>query len=335
MDNRAPGVMGLYAKSLAEQQKKGREAGKAHLQPVFAEEPEEVSTSPASVVSEPAAAKKVEKAERPAAKGSETVELIDTDLIDPWEFADRPDDEFGDLESLTDNIRIHGQETPILVRPNKKAKGRYELIYGRRRWTVCKDLGIKVKAFVRNYDDRQAYAAMYRENSERKDISSWARAVSYRKALDKGLYESESALAANLGISRATMSNIMVYTRIPGEVAAAIGPMHNVSILTAKAILRCASGDEESVERLISVADKIQAGELTGDKVEKAVVASSTKRSSETKIVTDSQGRKLFSYRDNGRTFLELNFYQEAEKKAGVDKIVNALKELFSNANES
>lgn len=332
---RAPGVMGLYAQTLAQQKQKGLASGKARLEKVFDDEPE-APAAPASVVSKPAAPAPVlspapadDTADATKAKPSaERVHLLDPIKITPWDLADRPDEEFGDLESLTESIRLHGQEVPILVRPTDK-RGHYELIYGRRRWTVCQDLGVKVKAFIREVDDKAAYELMCLENSDRQELSSWARALSYKKAIEKGIYPTESALAAHLGLSRSTMSNIMVYTRLPKEVAEAIGPMSKVSILTAKAILS-ASQDPANIPTLIEAADRIRNAELCGDKVLSYVGRARREPSEGLKVATDGDGRKLFSYRRTGRGGYELHFSKEAAKRKELDQIVEYLNELFS-----
>lgn len=330
MKERAPGAMGLFAETLAQQKAKGLASGKARLEKVFDDEPTREKPVSASVVSEPVApaAPAEETPEQSKVKpGAERVHLLDPAKITPWDLADRPDDELGDLESLTESIRMHGQEVPILVRPTDK-RGHYELIYGRRRWTVCQDLGVKVKAFIREVDDKSAYELMYLENSDRQELSSWARAISYRKAIDKGIYPTESALAAHLGISRSTMSNIMVYNRLPKEVTEAIGSMSKVSILTAKAILS-ASQDSENIPALVDAADRIRNADLCGDKVLSYVGRARREPSEGLKVATDGDGRKLFSYRHTGRGGYELHFSKEAAKRKDLDQIVDYLNELF------
>lgn len=340
MKERAPGVMGLYAQTLAQQKQKGLAQGKARLEKVFDDEPEQETPAPASVVSkpepqapkqpEPAAEVKVDASEPSTTsrkRSSDAVHTLDPSRITPWELADRPVEEFGDLESLTESIRLHGQEVPILVRPTSK-RGEYELIYGRRRWTVCRDLGIKVKAFVREVDDKTAYELMCIENSDRSELSSWARALSYKKAIDKGLYPTESALAAHLGLSRSTMSNIMVYNRIPSDIATAIGPMTKVSIQTAKAVL-AASQEPDNIPALLDAATRIRDGDLCGDKVLSYIGRTKRSAGDGLKVATDGEGRKLFSYRATGRGGYEIHFTKEAAKRKEIDDIVSHLSELL------
>lgn len=322
----APGVMGIMAASLAEQRTKALEDTKGRLERVFDDDDFEPAVAPASVVS---IASEAPAQKDPAAnlKTTERVVSIDPDVIVPWDLADRPLDEIGDLESLTESIRIHGQETAALVRP-AKTKGRYELIYGHRRWMVCRDLGIKLRCIVREMDDKTAHKKMVLENSDREAISSWARALNFKKAIDNGLYPSESALAASLGIHRSSLSNIMAFTRIPADVAEAIGPMSKVGVQTAKAIVTLCKSEEQR-EFVIKNAEKIAAGAMTGDSLISACNRAQKPRERETKVVTDDSGRKLFSMRQTGRGMTEVMFYPEALRRYTEEEMINKIKGLF------
>lgn len=314
MEERAPGAMGMMASSIAAAKKN---PGKAQLERVFDAPPRpKPAQKPAAVVSEGS-----------SSGTQDLVYEIDPELIDEWEFVDRPESEFGDLEELTASVRSFGQEVPILLRP--KQGGRYELIYGRRRWTVCKDLGIKVKAFVRQIDDRTAYQKMSLENRSRQDLSSWARAMSYKKAIDMMLYESQSALAAHLGIDRGTLSNMMIYTKLPDSLTQAIGSMKNVGIHTAKTIV--AMLDEPANEpALLQLADQIGAGKLAGKSLISAVHRlRETDAETGSGIARDEAGNKLFSWRLTDRGAVQLTFAKESLKDRAVDDLVKQIRDSF------
>lgn len=314
MEERAPGAMGMMASSIAAAKKN---PGKAQLERVFDTPPRpKPAQKPAVVVSEVT-----------ASGTQDLVHEVDPELVDEWEFVDRPESEFGDLEELTASVRSFGQEVPILLRP--KQDGRYELIYGRRRWTVCKDLGIKVKAFVRQIDDRTAYQKMSLENRSRQDLSSWARAMSYKKAIDMMLYESQSALAAHLGIDRGTLSNMMIYTKLPESLTQAIGSMKNVGIHTAKTIV--AMLDEPANEpALLQLADQIGAGKLAGKSLISAVHRlRETDAETGSGVVRDDAGNKLFSWRLTDRGAVQLTFAKESLKDRAVDDLVKQIRDSF------
>lgn len=322
----APGVMGIMAASLEER--------RAKIERVFTDNEDFVPVTATPVVSEPEPEPEPPSPSKPRLNGLERSEdivvLIDPNLIDPWKYADRPDDEFGDLEETTESIRAHGQEVPALVRPSK-VKGRYELIYGRRRWTICKDLGRKLKTFVKDLDDATAYEKMYLENKLRTDISAWARACNHKLALDDGLYASESALAAKLGIHRGSLNNIMTLTRLPAEVIEAVGRdgMRKMGVQTAKTILSLTKEDPENVKKIVALSDKIAAGSLGPEAIAKAVQNEKKPRERDTRIIVDEAGKKLFSLRHTGRNMTEVMFHPEALRRYSEEELISKIKGLF------
>lgn len=323
---RAPGAMGMMAASLAEH-RKGGPLPKAQLERVFDDPLPEPAKAPVSVVPTPAPTPKAPSVK--ADKSDDIVYYLDPNDVEPWFLADRRPGEFGDLSRMTESIRINGQEVPALVRPGK-TKGKYELIYGRRRWTVCKDLEIKLKTFIRAVSDQEAFEKMVLENLDREDVSNWTRALSFKAAIEAGVYPSESALAAKNNFHRATMSNIMSLTRIPEAVVEAIGEdgMQKMSIGSAKAIL-AACKSEAGMEKVISLASKIAEGTLSGESITKTVERSTKPDTRETKIVTTPDGKKLFSCRVTGRGMTELMFYPEALRDIPQEELLNKIKGLF------
>lgn len=198
----------------------------------------------------------------------EIIRELDTSLIDEWEMVDRHMAEFGDMDSLIEQITDLGQRIPALVRP--KDGGRFELIYGRRRLTACREIGIKLKAVVKKIDDQEAFLEMFVENSGREDVSTWTKAMSIKRALDSGIYKNQSALATKLNISRSHLTNLMAYTRIPEAVSDAIGPMHRVGVDMAVKLAKLTE-DPSTHERLIELAPQIASGKLSARGIEKAL----------------------------------------------------------------
>ncbi|TCR97822.1 plasmid partitioning protein RepB [Rhizobium sp. BK418] len=167
---------------------------------------------------------KVERAndlERQLAEGQTVVEL-DTALVDASFVADRLEVDAAELAQLTDQIREHGQQVPILVRPHPDAKGRFQVAFGHRRLAAAKALGIKVKAIVRVLSDEQLVVSQGQENNARTDLSYIERALfAYR--LDEKGFGSDVVMAA-LNVDRAALSKMRVVTRqVPIALISAIG----------------------------------------------------------------------------------------------------------------
>ena len=74
-------------------------------------------------------------------------------------------------ERLMASIKTYGQQVPILVRPDPDADGKYQIVYGRRRVLAMRDLGLPIKALVRDLDDRELVMAQGQENTQRRDLS--------------------------------------------------------------------------------------------------------------------------------------------------------------------
>jgi len=248
---------------------------------------------------------------------------LDPDLIDEWELVDRPVEEFGDLSELMNSIAHHGQSIPILVR--QASAGRFELIYGRRRLKICKDLGIQVKAFVRDLNDQDAYQQMVIENEHRQDISSWAKALSYKKVLDRGIFPSQASLAIHLGIDRSALTNILVYTRIPEPVSQAIGTFSKVGIHTARALLSL-SEDKNNYEPLIALAPKIASGEMGAKKLVRAVAKARNPYTRNTgSAVFNETGSKIFSLRRTPKRAVQILFPSDVVSRFSEDELKQRL----------
>ena len=108
-----------------------------------------------------------EELKQQVANGALPVEL-DPGLLDPSPFADRfVDQDLTAVEALKISLTEHGQEIPILVRVHPTVPGRYQIAYGHRRARAASELGIAVKAYVRELDDDRLVVAQGVENSAR------------------------------------------------------------------------------------------------------------------------------------------------------------------------
>ena len=110
---------------------------------------------------------------------------IDPALIDPSPFPDRlPDDAPEDFNSLKRAIEEDGQQVPIALRRHPTNSGRFQIIYGHRRWRAAQELGRRVRAFVIEADDRQLVIAQGVENTARQDLS-WIEKALFAARMDE------------------------------------------------------------------------------------------------------------------------------------------------------
>lgn len=180
--------------------------------------------------------------------------------IIPWRFTDRPENEMGDINDLAESIKKHGQQAPALARKNGQ---HYELIFGNRRWRACSQIKTDLLCrIVPGLDDKTAAALQTLENLEREDLSDYARAISFKKMLDNKVFETEMQLGEKLRIPRATLNDILSYTRLPVEVSSKLIDIHKISrrVIVKLAVLSKDSGNKVYIEQLIQ---KINSGGIT------------------------------------------------------------------------
>ncbi|OBY25677.1 plasmid partitioning protein RepB [Leisingera sp. JC1] len=153
---------------------------------------------------------------------SQSAQEIDVSEIADSEIADRFDVQDG-LDDLVESIRDSGQELPVLVRYRRGDGPRYEVVYGRRRIAACRALGIKVKAFIKDMDLREALKSQALENSARLQRSFIEQAVFAAKLEQAGFTRQDICEA--LVVDKGTLSKLISVVRdVPASVIRAIGP---------------------------------------------------------------------------------------------------------------
>lgn len=157
----------------------------------------------------------------------EVVVELDPDQVVGSFVKDRLGEDDAEFHELVEAIRVRGQDSPILVRPQGEDGSQYQVVFGHRRVRAAKELGRKVRAVVKVLDDRTHVIAQGQENSARANLSFIERAMFARRLEDLG-YDREvigTALAANAALISKMVS---VTARIPVKVIDAIGPAPGV-----------------------------------------------------------------------------------------------------------
>lgn len=166
-------------------------------------------------------AHRAEEIEKKLAEGQTIVEL-DASLIDSSFVVDRLSVDAEDTASLVAQIREHGQQVPILVRPHPESEGRYQVAYGHRRLAAAKELGRKVRAVVRDLTDELLVVSQGQENNARTDLSFIERSFFALRLEERGF--SREIIMASLGVDKAALSRQIALAKLlPPELIAAIG----------------------------------------------------------------------------------------------------------------
>ena len=165
---------------------------------------------------------RAEEIERRLAEGQAVIEL-DASSIEPSFVQDRMP---GDIDGLLASIREQGQQVPILVRPHPAHPARYQVAFGHRRLRAVAELGMPVRAVVRELTDEQLVVAQGQENNEREDLTFIEKA---RFAHHLNRQFSREIVIAAMSIDKSNLSKMLLLVdTLPSELIEAIGPAPGV-----------------------------------------------------------------------------------------------------------
>lgn len=160
------------------------------------------------------------------ASGEVIIEL-DPIQIDGSFIGDRLGDDDEDFASLKEAIRTQGQSTPILVRVHPGDQTRYMVVFGHRRLRVARELGIKVRAVVKDVDAIAHVILQGQENSARANLTFIERAVFARRLQDAG--QTKETIKTALSIDDTLLSRMLsIVEIIPLQVLEALGPSKGI-----------------------------------------------------------------------------------------------------------
>lgn len=145
---------------------------------------------------------------------------IEVTKIEPNPWNPRTTFEDTAMEELVDSIKRFGVLQPICVRPHSTDKGRYQIVYGQRRWAACKRLRLKavpVKEPIVPISDKEAIDMMGDENIKRQAYSP-VELAKYFEIRNDVLGEKEKETAQTFGIHKDYVSDIKQLTRLPEEI---------------------------------------------------------------------------------------------------------------------
>lgn len=245
-------------------------------------------------------------------ENSHTLITLDPSICAPWTFANRSENELGDIDALAHSLKMEGQQEPILVRPSKSKSSdiKYEVVFGRRRWEAASKIKLPLLAICKNLTDQEAAIAQKAENENREPVSPYSEAIHYKKLLEKGCFKSEHDLSAKLGIPKSSLYELMAFTKIPEEIMSLIHNPHKISKLIAVKINSLLKADENNFAILRKIAPKIGDSIDTPTKLENQLNILSAKiktstLSSENYIYN---GTSLFNIQKNkGKTKITFN----------------------------
>lgn len=152
----------------------------------------------------------------------EVIVDLDPRLIDASFVADRLSDNGEEFQELLQAIRDSRQTTPILVRPSSTDAKRYMVVFGHRRLRVARELGVPVKAIVKQLDDTTSAVVQGQENAARSNLSFIERAYFAQNLIGSGM--TKETVRSSLAIDEAMLSKMLaVIEAVPASVITALG----------------------------------------------------------------------------------------------------------------
>ena len=140
---------------------------------------------------------------------------LNVDEIENNPFQPRREFNPDEIASLAESIKNHQQLQPILVRI---VDGRYQLISGERRLRATIHAGLsKIRAEVREADDRLVAELAIIENLQRKDLNPIEKALSFKRYIQEHKCKQDD-LARRLSIDRSTIANLMRLLELPQQI---------------------------------------------------------------------------------------------------------------------
>ncbi len=144
---------------------------------------------------------------------------------------------------MSTSLGKHGQLVAVKVRSSPKHEGKYELVYGHRRFLAAKNLGWKsIKAEIIQADESQMIFQSLIENLEREELSDYEKAVTFKR-LNKDFHLTYQQIGELFGFSKTHIGNYVSmlglfdsdYLASEPEV---VGWLHKVTEHHARVLLR-------------------------------------------------------------------------------------------------
>ena len=122
------------------------------------------------------------------------------------------------INELATSIKNNGLIQPIVVRPDPRTQGFYEIVAGERRWLAAQKAGLhEIPVVILNLDDNQSLEVAIVENIQREDLNALEEARGYEKLIKEFSYDHEK-LSKFMGKSRSHISNTLRLLILPVDV---------------------------------------------------------------------------------------------------------------------
>lgn len=267
--------------------------------------------------------------------------FIDPKECEPWEYANRSEEEMGEIDELMESIKSNTQLQPALIRIHPAPHGdiKYQVIFGRRRLEACKRLGMPFLVIKKNgLTTQEAIACQDAENKLRANVSNYSNALLYRRLIQDKTFSGEKELAEKLHIPKQSLNDLMSFNKIPQAVVSKIPDMHNLPVYMALKIAKLASEGTDTVSKLTEIAPKIGNIVNTPSKLEAALNQKSHIKSNVphgTLTINAPDGKKLFTFKIDSKGIPTITLNKAATDGIDFNRLCDEVKLLLLKFTES
>ena len=182
--------------------------------------------------------------------------MVDVTKIETNPYQPRTEFDQGELQELSQSIKIHGLIQPVTLRA--LGNDTFQLISGERRLRASKLAGLtEVPAYIRVANDQEMLEMALIENIQRSNLNAIEIAISYQRLMDECQLTHET-MSERVGKKRSTISNYVRLLKLPPQVQSAIKD-NKISMGHARALAGIETIDKqlaifkEVVEKKLSV----------------------------------------------------------------------------------
>lgn len=255
---------------------------------------------------------------------------VDPNECEPWKYANRLEDELGDIDGLMQSIKANKQLQPALIRNHPKPHGniKYEIIFGRRRHLACLKLGIPFLAIRKDIPNIQdAIASQDAENKLRNDVSNYSNATLYKRLLSDHVFKSEKELADKLNLSASTFNDLMAYAKIPHDIVKKIPSVHQLSKQMAVKIVQLLNKSKQNHQKILSIANQLGDSITSPAKLEQVLNKTENKTTKDVKkpivarTYSSATGKKLFTFKSDNRGLPAIVINKDVVNQVNLDEL--------------
>ncbi|MBP2236349.1 ParB family chromosome partitioning protein [Sinorhizobium kostiense] len=227
--------------------------------------------------------------------GGGAIRELDPSLIDPSPYPDRlPDDDEASFEAFKRSIETEGQKVPVQVRKHPSSPGRYQIVYGHRRWLATKQLGKALRAIEVEISDLDLVLAQGIENASRQDLTWIERALFASRMDDAGIKPRHIYAALSIEDTElARMRN--VYRVVPADIIEAIGRAPKIGRPRWLDLAKAVAGDPDTLDSIRTTLAKVDPVETSDKRFQRVLSAikPATKKGLGPTPISDGSGTKL------------------------------------------